>query len=202
MGYLGKARGNQLEEQRHRAFSNLVLKGKLRKAIRFVRDREKWGVLQPEKMAEDHMGTINGTVTSVLEGKNPSKTIPSCATLEMYEVTPILIPVDITEEAVESVAQKLSGSSVPGGTDSEALQGWLLKFGEDSTRLHTIVETFVDWLSNGSPPWAAYCAFMSGRLIALDKQPGVQTVDIGEMWRCIFAMIVLKITGPEATMAC
>ena len=39
MGYLGKARGNQTEEQRHRTFSNLVLKGKFREAIRFICDR-------------------------------------------------------------------------------------------------------------------------------------------------------------------
>ena len=42
---------------------------------------------------------------------------------------PIFIPVNITEEAVESVAQKLLGGSGPGGMDSEALQGWLMKFG-------------------------------------------------------------------------
>ena len=78
------------------------------------------------------------------------------------------------QEAVESVVQKLLGRSGPVGTDSEALQGWLLKFGEDSTRLRTIVENFVDWLANGSPPWAAYCAFMSGRLIALDSQAYVR----------------------------
>ena len=94
------------------------------------------------------------------------------------------------------------GSSSPGGTESEALQGWLLKFGEDITILRTSVETFVDWLSNGSPPWAAYCAFMSGRMITLDKQPGVRPVGIGETWRVIFARIILKVTGPEATMAC
>ena len=41
--------------------------------------------------------------------------------LETYEETPIFIPVNITEEAVISVARKLSGSSGPGGTDSEAL---------------------------------------------------------------------------------
>ena len=84
------------------------------------------------------------------------------------------------EEAVKSVAQKLSGSSGPGGIDSEALQRWLLKFGEDSTRLRTSVETFVDWLANASPPWASYCAFMSGRFIVLDKQPGVHPVGVGE----------------------
>ena len=43
---------------------------------------------------------------------------------------------------------------------------------------------------------------MSGRLIALDKQPGVRPVGVGETWRRLFAKIILKVTGPEATMAC
>ena len=73
----------------------------------------------------------------------------------MYKEAHILIPVNITEEAVESVARKLSGISGPGGTESEALEVWLLKFGEDCTRLRTRLETFMDWLANGSPPWAA-----------------------------------------------
>ena len=62
--------------------------------------------------------------------------------------------------------------------------------------------TFVDWLANGSPPWAAYCALMSGRLITLEKQPGILPVGVGETWRRLFAKIVLKVTGLEATMAC
>ena len=86
--------------------------------------------------------------------------------------------------------------------DSEALQGWLLKFGEDSTRLRTSVEIFVDWLANGIPPWVAYRSFMPGRLIALDKQPGVPPVGVGKAWWRIFSNIMLKVTGPEATMAC
>ena len=94
------------------------------------------------------------------------------------------------------------GRSGPGGTDSEVLQGWLLKLGEDSTRLRTSVETFVDWLANESLPWEDYHTFMSGRLIALDKQPGVCPFGVGEMWRRLFTKIVLKVMGPEATMAC
>ena len=101
MGYLRKSCGNKTEEQRHRNFSNLVLKVKLREALQFVCDREKGGVLQPYKLAEDFTGTINDTVALVLEGKDPSEKKPSCATLETYEETPIFIPFDITEEAVE-----------------------------------------------------------------------------------------------------
>ena len=60
----------------------------------------------------------------------------------------------------------------------------------------------MDWLSNGSPPWTAYRAFMSNLLIALGKQPGVRTFGVGEMWQSIFAKIMLKVTGPESTIAC
>ena len=48
--------------------------------------------------------------------------------LELYKATPEFIPVDITEDVVKLVKQKLSGSAGPGGTDLEALQEWLLKF--------------------------------------------------------------------------
>ena len=49
--------------------------------------------------------------------------------LEVYGETPIFIPVGIMEDAVKSVAQKISRGLVPGGTDSEALQVWILKSG-------------------------------------------------------------------------
>ena len=55
---------------------------------------------------------------------------------------------DITDDVVESVARKCLGSPVPGGTDSEALHGWLLKFGEDSKRICTSDEIFVNWIAN------------------------------------------------------
>ena len=60
----------------------------------------------------------------------------------------------------------------------------------------------MDWLANGIPPWLAYCAFMLGRLMALDKKPGVHPVGVGETWRRLFSKIVLKFTGLEVTMAC
>ena len=105
------------------------------------------------------------------------------------------------EEAVELVARKLSGSSGPGGMNLEYLQGWVLKLGEDIKILHTSMETSAKWLFNKSLTWVAYRTFMSGHLIALDKQPGVRPVGVGETWRRLFAKIVLKVTGSESTMA-
>ena len=73
---------------------------------------------------------------------------------------------------------------------------------KDRKRLHTSVEIFVDWVANKSPYWAAYCAFMSGCLIALEKHPGVCPVGVGETLRQFFDNIVIKVTVPEATSVC
>ena len=55
-------------------------------------------------------------------------------TLDVYDIMPNFIPMDITEDVVKLVVRKLSWISGPGGTDPETLQGWLLKFEEDSKK--------------------------------------------------------------------
>ena len=97
--------------------------------------------------------------------------------LEAYDEMPIFIPVDIMDDVVKLVTQKLLGSLGPGGTDSEALQGWLIKFGED-IKICTSIEIFVNWITNKSPTWGAYCAFMSEHLITLEKQPDIRLLGV------------------------
>ena len=58
------------------------------------------------------------------------------------------------------------------------------------------------WLANGFPPWESYRALMSGRLIALDKSPGVRPIGIGESWRRLFAKCLLSVTGEEVSAVC
>ena len=87
--FLGKAPGIQSEEQSHRAFSNLILKGKLCEAVIFVCAQETEG-LQPNELAEDQIGFINKTVALVLAIKHPHKKNTSYAMLETYDETPIL----------------------------------------------------------------------------------------------------------------
>ena len=57
-------------------------------------------------------------------------------------------------------------------------------------------------MANQNPACDAYRLFMSGRLIALDKLPGVRPVGVGEMWCHIFTKCVLKVTGSEAPHVC
>ncbi len=57
-------------------------------------------------------------------------------------------------------------------------------------------------MANDSPPWAAYRAIKAGRLIGLDKCPGVRPVGIGECWSRLDAKCVLLVAVEEAKEAC
>ena len=43
---------------------------------------------------------------------------------------------------------------------------------------------------------------MSSRLIALDKQPGIRPVVVGETWRRLMAKCLIRVTGQEEKSAC
>ena len=96
----------------------------------------------------------------------------------------------------------MSGGAGPGGIDSLILQNWLLRFGKESNQLRESIASVTRWLANDSPPWAAYRALMSNRLVALDKCPGVRPVGIGEVWRRLMAKCVLSVAGHEAKTVC
>ena len=139
----------------------------------------------------------------MFRNKHPEARTPASASLDSYPGRPTeLTPVDITKDTVTAVAGRLSGGDGTGGTDSVSLQHWLLRFGAASVEIRLIVGDFVEWLGNGRPPWVAYRALMRGQLIALDKQPGIRPVGVGETWRRMMAKCLLRVAGPEANAAC
>ncbi len=52
------------------------------------------------------------------------------------------------------------------------------------------------------PPWVAYRTFRGGCLIALDKQPGIRPIGIGEIWSRLFVKVVLVDAGEGVKQAC
>ena len=57
-------------------------------------------------------------------------------------------------------------------------------------------------MANETPPWAAYRALLQGRLVALDKMPGVRPINIKDLWSRLIAKCVIKVTKVEAQLAC
>jgi hypothetical protein len=100
------------------------------------------------------------------------------------------------------VVLNLSGSAGLGGVDSQTVSHWLMAFGNAIETLRHSLANFANWLANNLPPWAAYRAMWSGRLLALDKMPGVRPLGIGETWRRDISKAVLLIAGREVAMVC
>ena len=78
----------------------------------------------------------------------------------------------------------------------------LLRHGRASAELREELSEWARWLANTSPPWAAYRAMRQGRLVALDKQPGVRPLGIGESWMRAVAKLVLAELGRDGKAAC
>ena len=113
----------------------------------------------------------------VLLSQHPDTRIPNfedphCIAFEHYDEVPGAMPTDCTPEDLELLALRMSGSAGPSSFDAVMLRNCLLWYGRASSELRQEMANWVEWLSNGSPPWAAYRALMCRRLVMLDKRQG------------------------------
>lgn len=196
---------DQTFEAKARRYNDLALNGKLRAAIRGITERDGGGVLLPEdRCTKDD----SKTVREVLEAKHPALRVPDladpdCLCFEEYpDGVPAAMPVNVSSDAVTKMAPHLSGGAGPSGVDANMLRLWLTRFNRASGELREEMAYWQDWLANHSPPWAAYRAVMARRLVALDKQPGVRPVGIGEIWQRLLAKLVIADCGDQAKLAC
>ena len=104
------------------------------------------------------------------------------------------------DENIEQNAKKLSGSVGPSEIESISMSHWLLKFGGSSAILRNSIASVVEWLANGYPPWAAYHVMIWGRLVGLDKCPGVRPIGIGDILRRLLYKMMLFVLDNEAAM--
>ena len=105
---------------------------------------------------------------------------------------PETVPLDFTEYDITWVASKLSGTV--GALEEEAIEmrSWLLCFGCVSEELRVVVAIMADWMANSSSPWSAYCALMACCLVALDRSPGVRTIEIEATLHQALAKLVMR----------
>jgi hypothetical protein len=82
------------------------------------------------------------------------------------------------------------------------LKHWLLRYGAHSEHLWEAMATWVDWLSNDLPPYAAYRAVNTVRAFALNKSPGVRPLRVGEVWMRLWSDCSHMKTKAAATSAC
>jgi hypothetical protein len=127
----------------------------------------------------------------VLQSQHPDTRIPNLGdpdgiAIKHYIEVLMVLPTDCTSNNLEVLALRMSGSASPSSFDAVMMRNCLLWYGRALSELRQEMVSWVEWLSNESPPWAAYSTLMCRRLVAQDKQPGVRPVAIGEIWhQCI-----------------
>ena len=119
-------------------------------------------------------------VIEVLKGRHPAAEVPGADAMCEYARCPDPMPLLVTQEVVATVVKKLSGSAGLVGPDAEHLKDMCMRHGVASEALREAISALTGWMANTDVPWAACRAFRACRLAALDKQPGVRPVGIGE----------------------
>jgi hypothetical protein len=190
------------KEHTIRVFTRLMLQGKLREAVRWVTERDRGSVLDPNDFIES--GSTSKTVLQVLQEKHPAPQEPNevIALGIGSESIPLLVDVDITASHVERASRRIHGGAGPGGCDSSQWQDFLLRYGAHSERLRDNVAGLARRLSNTIVEWEDVRALMANRLIALNKCPGVRPIGIGETLRRILGKCLVLATGKDVEEVC
>ncbi len=200
---VGSGQDTADEELIAQKYSHMVLDGKLHAAVCVAMAYDGGGVLLPQ----DACTKTGRPVIEVLQSQHPDTRIPNlgypyCIAFEQYNEVLFALPIDCTSKDLEVLALRMSGSAGSSSFDSVMTRNCLLRYGRASSKLRQEMANWVEWLSNESPPWAAYCALMCRRLVELDKQPGVRLVAIGEIWHQCIAKGNLAGLGAQAKGAC
>jgi hypothetical protein len=184
-----------------RKYHYMVLGGKVHAAVRMVTHRGTGGAYQ----LFDLDSKSGRPVIEVLREKHPASCVPSEEDFDAHVEAPDCLEsmlVYCFEECVAKATACLSGSAGPCGIDAEMLKNWLLRHGDHYGCLRDAMAMWVDWLSTGSPSYAAYRDVNTVHTVALDKTPGVRPHGVGESWMWMWSDCSHTKTKVAATNAC
>ena len=188
---------NLEDKQVSKVFASLMMKGKVRSAMRWLSERASGGVLDPMQEVKKSV-----TVLETLKSKHPEPHKSYISSRLELPVLPDFEDVIISFASIEKTTRTFQGSSGASGTDSELWQTVLLRHGAHNSHLRDKVATLATKLCNQILSWSKVRALVSGRLITLDKFPCVRPFGIGECLRRIFCKSVAEFTKIDLEEIC
>ena len=103
----------------------------------------------------------------------------------------------VTPELIRSSALKIECSSGPSGLDAANWKRTCTSFGTSSSDLCAALASFGSRLCTSFVDPDGLYLFLASRLIALDKQPGVRPIGVGESVRRILCKAVIQVICPD-----
>jgi hypothetical protein len=160
----------EVSESVAKRYNSMVLDGKIRGAVRFATGRGLGGPKSPM----DKCSKSGELVIDVLRKKHPTIRTPKIGKSKIGEVeaypagvqgfdhyphgASAVIPNWFDCHSMEEVSKTLDGGPGPGGLDSRQFKILMSRFGTASENLRVEWALWSEWLSNESPPYAAYRA--------------------------------------------
>ena len=108
----------------------------------------------------------------------------------------------ITGALVQKVAKQCRGSAGPSGLDSDAWRRLCCSFKGPSSEMCQALAGLARLLATQQVKSEGLVPFLSCRLIALDKRPGVRPIGVCEVIRRIAAKVILQVVGRDVERAC
>ena len=199
-GRLPKSRAHKDDDddQLARSFAKLMFQGKTHAALQLLSDKGKGGVLSLDRSVTTK-DADPCTVKDALRSKhppcqsaNPDTLIPGVPP----EVHPVIFD-QINASLIRSTSLHTRGAAGPSGLDAYAWRRLCTSFKTASHALcHALALTARRLCTTLLDP-SSISSLLACRLIALDKNPGVRPIGIGETARRIIAKAVLAVTRPD-----
>ena len=180
-----------------RSFANLMFQGKTQAALRLLSKQSRGGVLH----LDDPTDTENGQrkVRDILSEKHPPGQPAHHDAIiddDPPDVHPVLFE-SLDAGMIRSAALHTSGAAGPSGLDALSWRRLCTSFKSASLELcHSLAATARRLCTELVDP-ASIAPLMANRLIALDKNPGVRPIGIGDTARRIIAKAILNTTRQD-----
>ena len=194
------------DEDVGRIFRNLMLKGRVQGALRYLSKHTTGGVLKLDDLIPET--TVEGETRmrftrDVLNDKHPLGKDPDPRILLDGQPTPVnpIIFDAINADTIRNAALHTNGAAGPSGLDAYAWRRLCSSFKSASNSLCSALAGVGRRIATTSVHPDGLSAFIACRLIPLDKCPGVRPIGIGEVPRRIIAKAILRIIGVDVQEA-
>lgn len=190
-----------------RTFRDLMMKGSVHSALRYLSRNTSGGVLKLDDMVpctSTDGEAMPRSTRDILLDKHPSGKHPAANTLLTATSAPIFNPIvfdRLDGDAIRQASLHTQGAAGPSGVDAHAWRRLCSSFKSASHSLCSSLAGVTKRIATTLVNPEGIHAFVACRLIPLDKCPGVRPIGIGEVPRRIAAKAILSIVSPDVEEA-